>query len=238
MQDATSSGIEATTAAVKAQGRIVTLGIVAIVAILLAAAVALFLNLPDANAFNAKVEQIFFDNADLTGEAEIKLLEILANSGTAFADTLSSYRVVLFVLLVFAAALLVVTFVFLVVIVVLNRRMSAVARAGIQIDSLVLNRQEGVVYVNAMAFELTEAALETLAALCEARLDGDVLSGVALEAVITGKDIADCEEAAGATRIKRLRDALGNQIVSELMVKTITRKGYWLSIDEDAIRIV
>jgi hypothetical protein len=38
-------------------------------------------NLPDANAFNARVEQLFVENASLTGQAEIKLLQILAQSG-------------------------------------------------------------------------------------------------------------------------------------------------------------
>ena len=43
-----------------------------------------------------RVERLFVEN-DLTGQAEIKLLEILAQSGTAFADTLNSYRMVIFV---------------------------------------------------------------------------------------------------------------------------------------------
>ena len=58
--------------------RTVVAGIAAIVLILLVAAVLLFINLPDANAFNARVEQLFVANDTLTGNAEIKLLEILA----------------------------------------------------------------------------------------------------------------------------------------------------------------
>ncbi len=42
----------------------------------------------------------------------------------------------------------------------------------------------------------------------------------------------------GATRIKRLRDTLGNQMVSELLVKNIARRGYMLAIDKDVIRMV
>ena len=38
-------------------------------------------------------------------------------------------------------------------------------------------------------------------------------------------------------RIKRLRDALGNQMVSELLIRTIARKGYMLTIDKKAIRM-
>ncbi|MEM8630729.1 MAG: helix-turn-helix domain-containing protein [Pseudomonadota bacterium] len=218
--------------------RVVALGIAAIVAILGIAAVLLFLSLPDANAFNARVERLFIENADMTSNAEIRLLEILAQSGTAFSDVLVSYRVVIFVLLVFATALLIVAVVLLAIIITFNRRMSEIERAGIQVQSLIISREEQTVYLNNMEFKLTEAAIETLAVLAEARMDDDVLSGAQIEATISGKSAADADEAAGATRIKRLRDALGNQIVSELLIKNIARKGYMLSIDKDVISMV
>lgn len=218
--------------------RVVLFGIAAIVVILAVAALFLFRTLPDANAFNARVERLFVENDALTGAAEIKLLEILAQSGTAFSDTLTSYRVVIFVLMLFAAALLVAALVFLVIIVAMNRRMSEIERAGIQVNSLIISREERAVYLNNMEFSLTEAAIETLSVLAEARMDDDVLTGAELEAVISGRDASDCEEAAGATRIKRLRDALGNQMMAELLVKTIARRGYMLSIDKDVIRMV
>ena len=94
-----------------------------------------------------------------------------------------------------------------------------------------------MVTLNNMEFKLAEAAIETLAVLAEARLDEDVLNGAEIEAVISGRASADCDEAAGATRIKRLRDALGNQMVSELLIRTIARKGYMLTIDKKAIRM-
>jgi len=217
--------------------RVVALGVGAIVLILGVAALFLFRTLPDANAFNARVEQLFVENDTLTGEAEIKLLEILAQSGTAFSDTLAGYRVVIFVLMVFATALLVAALVFLVVIVTQNRRMDEIARAGIRVNSLVIRRDERRVVLNDMEFNLTEAALETLSVLAEARMDEDVLTGAELEGVISGRSAADCDEAAGATRIKRLRDALGNQMMAELLVKTIARRGYMLSIDKNVIRM-
>ncbi|HGG05543.1 MAG TPA: response regulator transcription factor, partial [Aliiroseovarius sp.] len=219
-------------------GRVVVYGMITIVAILLVAAVLLFINLPDANAFNARVEQIFVENDNLNSGAEIKLLEILAQSGTSFSDTLASYRVVIFVLLVFATALLIASLVFLITIIALNKRMSEIERAGIQISSLLISREERTVYLNNMEFNLTEAAIETLSVLAEARMDEDVLSGSEIEGMISGRPAADCDEAAGATRIKRLRDALGNQMISELLVKTITRRGYMLSIDKDVIRMI
>jgi DNA-binding winged helix-turn-helix (wHTH) protein len=218
--------------------RVVVLGVVAIVAILTIAAVFLFLNLPDANAFNARVERIFVENDALTARTDIKLLEILALSGTAFSETLTSYRMVIFVLLVFATALLVSALVFLVMLITLNRRMAQIERSGIQVSSLLISREEKTVYLNNMGFKLTDAAMETLSVLAEARMDDDVMTGAEIESVISGRNASDCEEAAGATRIKRLRDTLGNQLVSELLVKNIARRGYMLAIDKDVIRVI
>ncbi|NVK16182.1 MAG: hypothetical protein HWE35_18585 [Rhodobacteraceae bacterium] len=220
-----------------AGSRVIALGIAAIVGLLIIAGTVLLLTLPDANAFNARVEQLFVEN-DLTTQAEIKLLEILAQSGTAFADTLTSYRMVIFVLLVFATAMLVAALAVLGMLVMLNRRMAQIERSGIQVNELLISRDENTVYLNSMGFKLTPAAMETLSVLAEARLDGDVLSGAEIEAVISGRTSADCEEAAGATRIKRLRDTLGNQMVSELLVKNIAKRGYVLAISKDVIRMV
>ena len=218
--------------------RIVGFGIAAIVAILAAAGALLMLTLPDANAFNARVERIFVENDGLTGQAEIKLLEILAQSGTAFGDVLASYRVVIFVLLVFSAALLIAALVFLVMLVTMNRRMAQIERSGIEVSSLIISREENTVYLNTMGFKLTEAMIETLAVLAEARMDDDIMTGAQIEAVISGRHESDCEEAAGATRIKRLRDGLGNQLVSELLVRNIARRGYVLAIDKGVIEVV
>ena len=234
MRVPTSSVSDARTAG----ARVVALGVLGVVLILSSAAAFLLWRLPDANAFNARVEQLFVENADLTSEAEIRLLEILAQSGTAFSATLDSYRLVIFVLMLFATGLLIACLVFVVTIVLLNRRIGQIERQGIQVSSLVISRDENAVVLNEMEFSLTAAAMETLSVLAEARMDGDVLTGAQIEAMISGKALEDCEEAAGATRIKRLRDALGNQIVAELLVKTIARQGYVLSIEQSAIRIL
>ena len=213
-------------------------GIGSILALLIAAALILFLTLPDSRAFDARVEAMFIENADLTGQAEIKLLEILAQSGTAFADTLASYRLVIFVLLVFATGMMIAALVFLILLVGFNRRMAQIERAGIQVNSLLISREENTVYLNNLGFKLTDAAMETMSILAEARMDDDVLSGSEIEGMISGRAAADCEEAAGATRIKRLRDTLGNQIVSELLVKNIARRGYMLAVEKDVIKVL
>jgi DNA-binding winged helix-turn-helix (wHTH) protein len=233
-QVSTSSATEAR----EIGNRIVVAGIAAIVLILAITAVLLFINLPDANAFNMRVERLFVENNNLTGNAEIKLLEILAGSGTAFSDTLASYRFVIFVLLVFATALLVAAVAFLVMLIALNRRMGRIERQGIEVNSLTISRDEKAVYLNDFEFKLTDAAIETLSVLAEARMDDEVLTGAEIEGVISGRDASDCDEAAGATRIKRLRDTLGNQMMSELLVKNIARKGYVLAVDKDVIRMI
>lgn len=206
--------------------------------ILVFTAVLLFANLPDANEFNLKVERIFLESDIIPIGNEIRLLEVLANSGTAFSEVLSSYRYIIFTLVIFAMTLLLSTMVFIVLIITLNKKLLYVERAGININSVIINRDKNLVYINDLEFNLTEALFEAIAVLCEARMDDDYLSGVDIESIITGKKITDCEEAAGATRIKRLRDSLGNQIVSELLIRNISGKGYMLSIDKSVIEII
>ncbi|NOX74006.1 MAG: hypothetical protein GXP03_10435, partial [Alphaproteobacteria bacterium] len=99
----------------------------------------------------------------------------------------------IFVLLVFSTAILISALVFLVNIAGMNRRMSEIERAGIQINSLIISRDELIVYINNMEFTLTEASFEALAVLCEARMDDEFISGIDMEAMITGKDRTDCE---------------------------------------------
>ncbi len=234
MQAISTSATEAR----QAGNKIVTAGLAAIALLLIGAAILLFVNLPDANAFNARVERLFVENDDLTAQAEIKLLEILAQSGTAFSEVLSSYRFVIFVLLTFALAMLVAAVAFLLMLVQLNRRMGRIERKGIEVNSLVISRDQNAVHLNDFEFKLTPAAIETLSVLAEARMDDEVLSGSEIEAVISGRSAADCDEAAGATRIKRLRDTLGNQLVSELLVKNIAKRGYVLAIDKSVIRML
>ena len=221
----------------KAPGNIVLWGAIGLFAVLALAALALFLSLPDANTFNDRVAEIFERNDALVNPSEIALLTVLGQTGTTFAEVLSSYRVIILTLLVMGFALLALSLYFLWTNAALNRRLLEIERSGLHITSLVLNREQKTVAINNMEFGLTDAAVETLAVLCEARLDDEILSGVALEAAISGRHASDCEEAAGATRIKRLRDHLGNQLLSQLLIKHIAREGYMLTISPDVIRI-
>jgi DNA-binding response OmpR family regulator len=134
--------------------------------------------------------------------------------------------------------MLVAALVFLIMLVTMNRRMAQIERSGIEVSSLIISRDEKTVYLNTMGFKLTDAMMETISVLAEARMDDEMLTGVQIEAMISGRSEADCDEAAGATRIKRLRDGLGNQLVSELLVKTIAKRGYVLAIDKGVIEVV
>ena len=213
-------------------------GAAAILILLLIASIVLFLNLPDANAFNNRVEQIFIENDALRTPEAVRLLEVLAQSGTAFADVLQSYRMIIFILLVLSSALLISALYFLMTNFGMARRVGEIERSGLVINRFIVNREERLVEINAHTFELTEAACETLAVLCEARMDDEAISGVSIEAMISGRPAQECDEAAGATRIKRLRDHLGNQLISALLIKNVSRKGYILSIDKDVIRVL
>ena len=144
----------------------------------------------------------------------------------------------IFILILMAASLLLAAVAFLGFLLVLNRRVAQIEIAGIQVSSLLISREENLVILNNMEFQLTQSAIETISVLAEARMDGEVLSGAELESVIIGKAIVDCDEAAGATRIKRLRDSLGNQMMSALLIKNVARRGYVLAIDKDVIEMI
>ena len=234
MPDSSSSATDAR----RRSSRLLVVGTGAVVVILLFTGIFLFRALPEPNAFNDRVERIFAENDALTQPDTVRLLEVLAQSGTAFSDTLASYRLVIFVLFLLAGALLLALLYLLFALLMLNRRVAEIDRQGIQVASLLISREEGLVVLNDLEFRLTSAATETLAVLAEARMDGDILSGAEIEAVIQGRDAADCDEAAGATRIKRLRDSLGNQMVSALLVRNIARKGYVLAVEQDRIRMI
>ena len=205
---------------------------------MIASATLLFTNLPDANAFNIRVEKLFLDSQNMPDKNEIRLLEILANSGTAFSDVLSSYRYIIFILVLFSVTLFLTIIVFIILIITLNKKLTQVERAGININSIIINREENLVYINDLEFNLASSLFEALAVLCEARMDDDYLSGVDIESLITGKPARDCDEAVGVMRIKRLRDSLGNQVISELLIRNVTGKGYMLSIDKTVIDII
>ena len=107
--------------------------------ILIASAALLFTNLPDANAFNIRVEKLFLESSNMPDKNEIRLLEILANSGTAFSDVLSSYRYIIFILVLFSLTLFLTIIVFIILTITLDKKLTQVERAGININSIIIS---------------------------------------------------------------------------------------------------
>ena len=52
--------------------------------------------------------------------------------------------------------------VFIVLIITLNKKLLGVERAGININSVIINRAENLVYINDLEFNLTEALFEQI----------------------------------------------------------------------------
>ena len=194
------------------------------------------LRLPDPQVFNANVERIFIET-DLSTQAEIKLLEVLAASGSLFEESMGLYTQIVTALLILCLALLIVAIGLLVLNLDLRARNREAQSRTLRVNQIRLNRAEGFVQINDDRFKLTASNLETLAVLLEARLDDEYLNGAALEAIVAGKAESECEEAAGAVRIKRLRDQLGNQLISELLLRHVSGRGYTLDVAPDRVEL-
>ncbi len=194
------------------------------------------LRLPDPQVFNTNVERIFVET-DLSSQAEIKLLEVLAASGSLFEESMGLYTQIITALLVLCFALLLVALGLLILNLDLRARNREAQARTLSVNQIRLNRAENFVQINDQRFKLTASNLETLAVLLEARLDDEYLSGASLEAIVSGKSEAQCEEAAGAVRIKRLRDQLGNQLVSELLLRHVSGRGYTLDVPATGVEL-
>ena len=79
--------------------------------------------------------------------------------------------------------------------------------------------------------------METLSILLEATLDGDFLSGLDVETLVSEKNAANCEDAAAMMRNKRLSDNIGNQIVAQHLIQNIPGNGYQIKVSKNNIVI-
>ena len=193
-------------------------------------------SIPNPEVFNKSVEQIFLNN-DFSSERELKLLEVLASSGSLFEQSLSLYSRVLVTLVVVVLLTSLLCVGLLQLNVGLRKQIESLADRSVNIRSLKLVRAENSVCINNDWYQLTPANIETLSALCEAALDEEFLSGLELESIVSNKPVSDCEDAAGAMRIKRLRDSLGNQIIANHLLRHLPSKGYQLSLNKQSIDI-
>lgn len=209
---------------------------IALVVLVVALFAWVLLRLPDPQVFNSNVERLFVET-DLSSQAEIRLLEVLASSGSLFEESMGLYTQIITALLLLCFALLLVALGLLILNLDLRARNREVEARTLSVNSLRLNRSENFAEINDLRIKLTASNLDTLAVLLEARLDEEYLSGAKLEAIVSGKSESQCEEAAGAVRIKRLRDQLGNQLISELLLRHVSGRGYRLDVPADRLTI-
>lgn len=133
--------------------------------------------------------------------------------------------------------MMIVVLVFFVMLIIMNWCMVQIEKFGIQVNFLLISCDEKKVYLNNMGFKLMDVVFEIFLILVEVWMDDDVLLGIELEVIIFGKFQVDCEEVVGVICIKCLCDVLGNQMVSEFLVKNIVWCGYMLGIDKLVIKV-
>ena len=115
----------------------------------------LFVSLPDANAFNARVERIFVENDALTTAAiRSGFWKCWRSPAPLFPTCWSATALIIFVLAGLCdrpsdrrACC------FWSMILSLNRRMEAIQKQGIQVSSLIISRSENAVVLNDMEFK-------------------------------------------------------------------------------------
>ena len=213
------------------------LWVAAIILLLIISALALILwSVPDPRVFNDNIEKVFLEN-DFSTQTEIKLLEVLASSGSLFESSISLYSSIIFTLVIITISMMVISFGSLMSNIHLRQQFVALKNSALQVNAIELSRAENSVKINGDWLHLTKGSMETLSVLLEATLDGDFLSGLDVETLISGKNAADCEDAAGVMRIKRLRDNIGNQIVAQHLIQNIPGKGYQIKVSKNIIVI-
>ena len=151
-----------------------TIPVKPILAISIAGSLALFawllFRLPDPSVFNANVERIFVET-DLSSQADIKLLEVLAASGSLFESSLNLYREIILTLLVLSITLVVTSIGLLLANLSIRQQFNELKTRALNPLSVELLREQNLVRINEDNFTLTKGNIETLALFMEARQD-------------------------------------------------------------------
>jgi DNA-binding response OmpR family regulator len=119
----------------------------------------------------------------------------------------------------------------------LRKQFDLLQDSSFNAQSIELLRSENSVQINGDWFQLTSSNIETLSVLLECGLDDEYITGAALESILSGKNEIDCDDNAGAMRIKRLRDNLGGQIIASKFIKHVPSKGYQVTSSKDNIKL-
>ena len=176
----------------------------AIILLLIISALALIIwSVPDPRVFNENIEKVFLEN-DFSTQTEIKPLEVLASSGSLFESSISLYSSIIFTLVIITISMMVISFGSLMSNIHLRQQFVALKNSALQVNGIELSRAENSVKINGDWLHLTKGRMETLIVLLEATLDGDFLSGLDVQTLVSGKNAANCEDVAGVMRNKRL----------------------------------
>lgn len=196
----------------------------------------LYFTVPDPQVFNNKVENLFVEN-EFTKYTEIKLLEVIAQSGSLFENSVALYSKIIFTLffVILTAMMICVALIFSNI--ELRKQFDLLQSSSFNAQSVELLRSENSVQINGDWFQLTSSNIETLGVLLECSLDDEYITGIKLESIISGKNESDCDDNSGAMRIKRLRDNLGGQIIASKFIKHVPTKGYQIIIHKNNIKL-
>jgi DNA-binding winged helix-turn-helix (wHTH) protein len=197
---------------------------------------ALYFAVPDPQVFNSAVEKIFVEN-DFTQQTDLKLLEVLAQSGSLFEGSIALYSKIIFTLFFVILTVMMICVALIFSNIELRKQFDLLQDSSFNAQSIELLRSENSVQINGDWFQLTSSNIETLSVLLECGLDDEYISGAALESILSGKNEIDCDDNAGAMRIKRLRDNLGGQIIASKFIKHVPSKGYQVTSSKDNIKL-
>ena len=196
----------------------------------------LYFIVPDPQVFNNKVESIFVEN-EFTKYTEIKLLEVLAQSGSLFENSVKLYSKIIFTLFFVVLTVMLICVALIFSSIEMRKQFDLLQASSFNAQSIRLLRSENSVQINGDWFQLTASNIETLSVLLECGLDGEYITSIKLESIISGKNESDCDDNAGAMRIKRLRDSLGGQIIASKFIKHVPSKGYQITSSKNDIRL-
>lgn len=197
---------------------------------------ALYFAVPDPQVFNSAVEKIFVEN-DFTQQTDLKLLEVLAQSGSLFEGSIALYSKIIFTLFFVILTVMMICVALIFSNIELRKQFDLLQESSFNAQSIELLRSENSVQINGDWFQLTSSNIETLSVLLECGLDDEYITGAALESILSGKNEIDCDDNAGAMRIKRLRDNLGGQIIASKFIKHVPSKGYQVTSSKDNIKL-
>ena len=196
----------------------------------------LYFTVPDPQVFNNKVENLFVEN-EFTKYTEIKLLEVIAQSGSLFESSVALYSKIIFTLFFVIITALMICVALIFSNMELRKQFDLLQSSSFNAQSVELLRSENSVQINGDWFQLTSSNIETLGVLLEFSLDDEYVTGIKLESIISGKNESDCHDNSGAMRIKRLRDNLGGQIIASKLIKHVPTKGYQIISHKNNIKL-